>query len=402
MSQCLPTGNLKWVEYLEGFDYNVPDDNPIGFILEVDLRFPKDIHDRQSDLPMAPTQQIPPGSKQKKMLATLYDKEKYILHYRNLKQYVSEGIILTKIHRVLQFTQSPWLKKYIDLNTMLRQKANNEFDKNSYKLLNNAAFGKTMENVRNRRVIKLVCKREGRYGAQAYIAKPNFYKSTIFAENLVAIELAKTDVLFNKPVYVGISILDISKTVLYDFHYKYIQDNYGTKATLCYTDTDSLIYHVTTDDIYKDMLLNIKYFHTSEYPANNIYNISQINKKVPGRMKDENNGQIMLEFVGLRAKMYAIKVEGNRVTKMAKGIKNYVVKKKKIQFDDYVKCLNTCVEMSCEQKLITTKLHKLYTKKMKKVSLSPLDDKRKILADNLNALPWGHYSLISPDFFVFF
>lgn len=292
MSQHLPSGELKWVEGdVSNFNFNRPDCSPIGYVLEVDLEYPQHIHDRHSDLPMAPSKGKAPGSKQEKMLATLMGKQKYIVHYRNLKQYVAEGLIVTKIHRVMQFKQSPWLKQYIDLNAELRRNARNEFEKNFFKLMSNAVFGKTMENVRNRRAMKLVHKWHGRYSAEARISKPNFHNATIIEEDLAIIESLKTEILFDKPIYVGMAILDISKTSLYEFHYSYMKNKYGNACTLCYTDTDSLIYDIRTEDVYRDIGQDIARFDTSEYKPDNIYNIPLKNKKIPGLMKDENCGE---------------------------------------------------------------------------------------------------------------
>lgn len=296
MSQCLPYKNLQWVTDIANFSLDIPDDSEIGFILEVDLEYPESIHDRQSDLPMAPISSTPPDSNEKKLLATLLPKKKYVVHYINLKQYVKEGLKVKKIYRILQFKQARWLEPYIRLNADLRRNARNDFEKELFKLMNNAIFGKTMENVRNRRIIKIVSKWDGRYSAAAYIAKPNFYRSSIFGEDFVGIELLKNEVIFNKPIYVGMAILDISKTILYSFHYEYMKNKYGEHCKLCYTDTDSLIYHVKTDDIYADMKENIHMFDTSEYEENNAYNIPRVNKKILGLMKDKNKGNIRIIF----------------------------------------------------------------------------------------------------------
>ncbi|KYQ56130.1 hypothetical protein ALC60_04953 [Trachymyrmex zeteki] len=151
------------------------------------------------------------------------------------------GLRITKIHKVLQFAQSPWLRDYIELNTNFRTRAKNDFEKNLYKLMNNAVFGKTMENVRNHVDVKLLTKWDGRYGAEAMIAKPNFPSRSVFAENLIAVELRKLEMKFNKPIYVGMCILDISKVCLYEFHYEYMLPLFRDKCNIMYTDSDSLI-----------------------------------------------------------------------------------------------------------------------------------------------------------------
>ena len=212
MSQYIPHRGFKWLSEKEinSTDFtNVPDDSTTGYILEVDLEYPKELHDKHKDFPLAPQNMCPPGSKQTKLLGTLYNKEKYVLHYRNLKQYLSLGMKLKKIHIVIQFEQSQWLKKYIDLNTEMRTKATNEFEKDFYKLMNNTVFGKTMENIRKRVNIKLVTDAK-KY--EKLVAKPNYKSTTMFAERLVAVHSNKTKIVFNKPIYVGMSILDLSKS----------------------------------------------------------------------------------------------------------------------------------------------------------------------------------------------
>jgi hypothetical protein len=394
MSQPLPTGGFEWVEDVKNFDFNVSVDNPKGYILEVDLKYPKAIHDSHCDVPFCPEHRAPPNSREKKLLATVYDKTRYILHYRNLQQALENGLELIKIHRVLQFDQSRWLKSYIDLNTKLRQEATNDFDKNLFKLMNNAVFGKTMENIRKHSIVKLVTKWEGRYGAEALIANPNFKSSVIFNENFAAIELNKTDIYFNKPIYVGMCILDISKLTIYDFHYKYIKPRFGDKANVCYTDTDSLIYEIKTDDFYEYIRHDARdYFDTSDFPENNIYNIPHVNKKVLGMMKDENNGRIMTEFVGLRSKMYSIRVEGQDKVKKLKGVKKHIIKNQ-ITFDDYLSCLMSGNETTIQQQLIKSDRHEVSTITQTKVALSPRDDKRYIIPGTVETLPWGHWRIM--------
>lgn len=214
-----------------------------------------------------------------------------MIHYKNLRQTLLHGLKLRKIHRVLLFDQSAWLKPYIDLNTQLRTKATNKLDVERFKLNNNAVFGKCMENVRKYSNVKLVSSWKGRYGAKALIASPYFKQRTIFNENLVAIELQKAEIYFNKPIYVGLCILDIAKTLIYEYHYDYMKVKFGENCSAMYTDTDSLIYEITCKNIY-DVIKNDCYyrFDTSDYNVNNVWKIPLVNKKVIGLMKDEMNG----------------------------------------------------------------------------------------------------------------
>ncbi|KYN23233.1 hypothetical protein ALC57_04350 [Trachymyrmex cornetzi] len=393
MCQPLPYAEFRWIKDVVNFDASaIVPDSPTGYILEVDLEYPQHLHDQHIDLPFCPTRDKPPGKREDKLLATLYDKQRYIIHYRNMQQCTRHGLRVTKIHRVLQFAQFPWLREYIQLNTNFRTRAKNDFEKNLYKLMNNAVFGKTMENVRKHVDVKLITKWDGRYGAGAMIAKPNFHSRSVFAENLIAVGLRKLEVKFNKPIYVGMCILDISKVCLYEFHHEYILPLFRDKCKIMYTDTDSLIYRIECDDAYECMKRDIARFDTSDYPADNAYGMSLANKKVPGLMKDENNGMIMTEFVGLRAKMYAVMVDGKKDTKKAKDVKSNVVART-ITFNDYTRCLNEEIEMTCHQSCIRSKLHEVYTIPESKIALSPYDDKRYVVPDSTETLPWGHWRI---------
>lgn len=254
-----------------------------------------------------------------------------------------------------------------------------------------------MENVRNRRDIKLKKKWLGRFQVKNLLASPQFKSRTIFGENLVAIEMHKTKVELNKPIIIGMAVLEISKLCMYDYHYRYMKPKYGTNCKLLYTDTDSFIYEMLNiDDFYADMKEDIHRFDTSDYPSDNIHGIPLQNKKVPGLMKDENCGKCITEFVGLRAKMYSVRVGGIDAIKKAKGVKSYVVRKS-ITFDDYLKCMQDSCIMIRNQNSIRSKEHNVFSISCNKIALNPHDDKRYILEDSINTLPWGHHMIPNVD-----
>ena len=180
-----------------------------------------------------------------KLVCNLYDKKSYVVRIRSLKQALHHGLILKKVHRVIQFNQEAWLKPYIDMNTELRKQAKIEFEKDFYKLMNNSVFGKTVENVRKHRAIKLVTTDKRR---NQLVSEPNYHAAKWFSENLLAIEMKKAKVKMNRPLYQGLSILEISKTLMYEFWYDYMKPKYGDNAKLCYMDTDSFIMHIKTED----------------------------------------------------------------------------------------------------------------------------------------------------------
>ena len=238
MSKPLPTHGFKWMKANELETWEV-----YPCILEVDLEYPQSLHDLHSNYPLAPEQiEV---NKVKKLIPNLSNKKNYVFHYENLKQYLDLGLKLTRVHRGIKFEESRWLEKYISLNTDFRTTAKNEFEKGFFKLMNNSVFGKIMENIRNRVDIKLISDKSK---AEKLSAKPNFKHCNIFSEDLIAIHMKKTKLVFDKPVYLGMCILDLSKTLMYDFHYNYIKPKYGDKAKLLFTETDSLMYEIQTED----------------------------------------------------------------------------------------------------------------------------------------------------------
>ena len=386
MCKPLATHGFKWMDDDELTSWkNYGSSN--ACILEVDLEYSKHLHDLHNDYPLAPERLV--LGKVEKLVPNLNDKIKYVIHYENLKLYESLGLKITKIHRGIKFEESPWLKKYIDLNTDLRSKANNEFEKDFFKLMNNSVFGKTMENIRNRVDIRLV---NSEAKAKKLAAKPNFKHCNIFDENLVAIHMKKTKLVFNKPVYLGMCILDLSKTLMYDFHYNYIKNKFNDKATLLFTDTDSLAYEIETEDFYKDISGDVHgFFDTSNFPKGHSSGIEVgCNKKVVGMFKDEAGGKIISEFVGLRPKLYAYKMHDGKEEKRCKGVKKAVVKRS-INFEDYKTCLFTGKPQTRTMNVIRSHRHELFTEEINKIALSANDDKRVILEDGIHTLAHGHW-----------
>ena len=316
MSQMVLNGKKNMSKFTEEFIKNYDEDSDKGYILEVDVKYPKNLHGLHEDLPFLP-ERMKIG-KGKKLACNLYDKKNYVVHIRSLKQALNHGLILKKVHRVIQFYQEAWLKPYIDINTELRKKAKNDFEKDFFKLMNNAVFGKTMENVRKHRDIKLQTtdKRRNRLV-------------------LLASEMKKIKVKMNKPVYLGLSILEISKTLMYEFWYDYMKPKYGDNVKLCYIDTDSFIMHIKTEDFYKDLANDVeKRFDTSNYEVNRPLPTGK-NKKVIGLMKDALEGKIMTEFVALRLmtefvalrpKTYSYLTDDCEEDKKAKITKKCVIK----------------------------------------------------------------------------
>ena len=233
MSKKLPVGNFKWVEkddiskFDEEFITNYDKNSGKGYILEVDVRYPKDLHKLHSDLPFLPERMK--INKCTKLVCNVRDKENYVIHISALKQALNHGLKLAKVDRIIQFDQEAWLKPYIDMNTDLRKDAKNDFEKDIFKLMNNPAFGKTMENVRNHRDIKIVTTNKRR---SILASEPNYHSTKCISKDLLIMEMRKVELKMNKPIYLGQTILDISKTHMYEFWYDFIQPKFEEKARL--------------------------------------------------------------------------------------------------------------------------------------------------------------------------
>ena len=261
----------------------------------------------------------------KKLVCNLHNKKKYVVHIKLLKQALNHGLKLKK----------RWLKTYIDMNTELRKLAKDDFEKDFFKLMNNAVFGKTMENIRKHRDIKLVTTDKKR---SKPVSEPNYHTINYISEDLSITEMNKTKVKMNKPIYLGLSILEIRKILMYEFWYDYMKPKYNNNIKLCYMDTDIFVMNIKTEDFYKDIANDVeKRFDTSNYEVNRPL-LTGKNKKVIALMKDELGGIIITEFVTLRPKIYSYLINDCKEDKKAKGTKKCVIKRM-IRFNDYKNCL---------------------------------------------------------------
>ena len=413
MSQPLATHGFRWLTEEEITTIEIQslaDAAEDGYIFEVDLSYPSHLHDKHNDYPLAPErltidqsmlsnlqQQFPKHQKKttQKLSPNLRDKVKYVVHYRNLKFYLKQGMVITKIHRVLTFKQSPWLKSFIDFNTKMRAVATSDFAKDFFKLMNNSVFGKTQENLRNRINVEVITKKEI---ALKRVCKPTFKRSQALREDLVVVQTAITNLKLCKPIYIGFSVLDLSKLLMYTYHYDKMLTKYND-IQLCFTDTDSLLYEIKTDDLYTDMLQDHEQFDFSGYSKDHpifngldeskIEDMKKKNKKVVGKFKDELDGEVLEEFLGLRPKCYSI-LFGCHEKQTAKGTKESV-KKACLRHTHYKETHTNLSTISIKQNVIKSKSHTIATYHQTKISLTAFDTKRWICDDNIKTYAYGHF-----------
>ena len=386
MSKKLPVNEFKWLnsnKINEEFIKNYNENDKKGYILEADVKYPKKLHNLHSDLPFLPERME--INKCKKLVSNLYNKRKYVVHVNSLKQALNHGLKLKKIHRFIEFNQKAWLKPYIEMNTELRKSAKNDFEKDLFKLMNNLVFGKTMENKRKHRGIKLLTTDKKR---SKLVSEPNYHTINLISENLSIIEMKKTKIKMNKPIYLGLSLLEISKILMYEFCYDYMKPKYNDNVKLCYMDTDSFVMYIKMNDFYKDISNDLECkFDTSNYITNRPLPIGK-NKKVIGLMKDELGGEIITEFTALRPKTYSYLTDNDKIDKKAKGTKTCAINKM-IKFNDYKKCLLNEVILKSQQRFISKK-HDVYTENVNKIALSNDDDKRVLSNDKITTYPYGY------------
>ena len=400
MSQKLPVSHFKWMEQQEIEELiiklknkQITGEEKEGYMLQIDIKYPIGSKEKFKSLPILTErkkildEQLSDYTKKQykdnkrlateKLILDFTDKINYSCHIKNLIFYYDNGFII-EIKKGIKFFQYDFLKSYILLNTKLRAKATNEFEKDFFKLMNNSVFGKTMENVRLRIDLKLVKNFEE---AKKYIRKPNFDYLKRFDEDLCAINMNKTTVYLNKPIYVGFAILELSKLHMFKFYYETLKTNFND-VNLLYMDTDSFILHLKEGNIIEKFKKLNDNFDFSDYPKNHCLQ-SNDNKKVVGKFKDELNGNQMTKFISLRSKMYSFQtLNFMKDKKICKGIKKSTIENE-LSFNDYYNCLFNNESKKLTFSIIKSENHNLYTEEITKKGLSTIDDKGYYL-DNIH------------------
>ena len=296
-----------------------------------------------------------------------------------MKYFLSKGLTLKKVHKILEFKQNAWMKPYIDFNTQKRKEATNEADKNLFKLLNNAVYGKTMENMRKRIKIRIT---KTPKDFIKYASRPTYINHDIFGKRLVAIHEKKELLTVNKSIYVGCTVLELSKLEMHEFNFHFMKGNVRSFEVL-YTDTGSFIYEIIGEDFYEIMHENKEFFYLNNYPKNGKYFCID-NKKVLGKMKGEYGEKTIYEITALKSKMYSIRDANSNVKSVHKGHNSSV------KYEEFKDTHSNKNVIRHKMRGIKSKKHQLVTYESNKTSLSVFDDKRYILFDGINTLPYGH------------
>ena len=410
MSQYLPTSEFEKLDFPEGYILEqivedlrfIPDNNEYGYFIECDMIYPAEIKEKTENFPLCPYQtkadpnlfseymnsvKQPNYKPTEKLMCDLTNKYNYMMHYRMFKFYTQIGMKVTKIHTIYRFKQSLWLEKYINHNTQKRTKAKTNFEKDLYKLMNNAFFGKTMENVRERTNLEFIphtnidqiIKRQ---------SKLSFKGITNHYSEFSIYKFDKEKVIFDKPIYLGFSVLELSKLLMYEFYYHKLQPYYGDKIKLHYMDTDSFILSIKTGDLINDLEYFKDDFDFSELdPSHELYN--SINKKVIGKMKIETSPIIELDnFVALRSKSYSFSYgSAQKLTQKSKqkGIQHTPI------YSQFINSLFNSETTTATNYSIRSNAHNLTVQKQDKLALNPFDDKRMYL-NPIQSLSWDKHT----------
>ncbi|XP_025018370.1 uncharacterized protein LOC112539813 [Tetranychus urticae] len=407
MSEKLPKSHFKWSSRTIEEILTTPDDSEIGFILEVDIEYPCELHDDHNDFPLAPEKmEITPDMysqyqkdlldelkgrgykriKTAKLTNNFYKKIRYVVHYRNLKFYHSHGMKVVKLHRAIEFKQSSWLADYVSFCTTKRQAAVTDFEKDFWKLLVNSIYGKMIEDKRKHRIVKIALQD---VEAQRLLKNETCDKFIILDDNKMLFSLKKLSVVMDKPIAVGFTILELAKLKMYQLHYDTFKPYYKSNISLVYTDTDSFIYEIKSEDIVADMRQFANIMDFSNYPKGHPLYSNNNNKKI-GYLKDEMAGKQISEFIGIKPKLYALRI-CEEVIKRARGVPRPILKNR-ITFQDYLDCLYNHDTRRDVTTTLQSDRHNIQMIRRQKTTISSLEDKR-YWVDPLKSLAYGHHDI---------
>ena len=406
----LPYDQFSWLEEnnFKKIDWSrIKTDSKFGYILEVDLHYPKDLHTSHENFPLAPEnicvefENLSPFAKKSlfrsnqkktysdiKLSSTFHDRKNYILHFKNLKLYLKLGMKLLRVHRVLRFTQQQFIKPFIEKCTVERQKAKTKFEQDQFKKVANSTYGKTIQNVRNYSIVKLHNNKKTLCKAIAHHTFKNF---VILDTNLVQTNHFTPVVIHDKPISVGMTILEVSKHIMYDFFYKVLDDT-KFNIDLGFSDTDSFLFKTDNTAEYEKKVM--PYMDFSNYPPEHKY-FSAKNKAELGFFKDELGGKLSVsEFVGLRAKCYSMKLVNkqneNSEKKVCKGLGRLAIDKR-LKFQHYKDCLFSFKDRRYDFHTIRSRKQNVKTVHIKKKAISHFDSKRWLFDCGIHSVPYGSY-----------
>ena len=427
MSFKLPCKNFRWLSKNEIRSLNIGDLDPEGdtcYILEVDLHYPKHLHDHHNDFPLAVESkminehQLSPYNKKflemhnekfkssRKLVPDLKDKKHFVCSLKTLQLCLSKGLILEKIHRVMAADQTDFVTPYIKFNTAKRQNAKSDFEKDFFKLANNSIYGKFIESLRNRTNVDIV---KDEKSAKRLTSKPQFMGFHMLDEQTTVVQSVKRNLVLNKPIACGFIVLENAKHIMGEFWYDVLKPKYGERIKLILSDTDSFIYGVFTENGYEDLYSMRELMDLSGYVENtplSRFN-DPTNKKVPGKFSDEKPTEIISEVIALKPKMYSVMTKklvtrcseqhectsscliGHSVT--AKGIAKAA--QRRIRHEDYRNVLDTQSTTMTKSQTIRVFGNKIFSVVVQKRGLSGFDDKKFILDDGISTLSYGHKKL---------
>lgn len=406
MTQPLPYKDFRWLSDAEikALDISsIPKAGDLGYIFQVDLNYPPSLHDEHNDLPLCPLKRVISRDelsetaqmlaehtgvglqKVEKLILDFHNKSAYVIHFRNLQFCLKAGLQITRIHKVLCFTQKAWLQPFVYFNTDKRKKAKDVFTQNLFKLILNSIYGKSLQSSKNKIDYSLVTDKA------KFLKLSNssqFHSFNIFNESLVGVRTKRAAILLDKPIFVGFTVLELSKLHMFKFHYNVIRKYYGNHAQILCMDTDGIMYAFRNVNPTIFIHNNPKYFDTSNYPEERPLH-SVDNKRVPGCFKNEFPSKRIVEFCGLRSKMYSVRFLDDSSQKRAKGVPRRVLAT--INHEEYLLCLSNMCVLEHSFRAIRSQKHQLYTMRHVKSCLSPFDDKRFLLPGCTNTLAYGHF-----------